>query len=115
MDIKPLSLAPAKTALPAAAAPPQASSAAAPAAPVAKPVGPVDPETLTLAIKNINSALKDKTPGLEFSIDDDSQRTVVRIVDRDTQQVIRQLPSEEALEIAKAIDTLTGLLQKQSA
>ena len=83
---------------------------------VSAPSRPVpDQDTLAQAINSINNALKDRSPGLEFSVDDDSQRTVVKIVDRDTQEVIRQLPSQEALDMAKALATLTSLLGKQSA
>ena len=72
-------------------------------------------EELAEAVKSINLALQDRSPGLEFSIDSDSQRAIVKVVDRDTQEVIRQMPSREALEIAKSLETLQGLLEKQSA
>lgn len=50
---------------------------------------------------------------LLFSIDDDSGRTIVKVVDNATKEVIRQIPSEEILSIAKALDRLKGLLIKQ--
>ncbi len=52
---------------------------------------------------------------LLFSIDDDTGRTIVKIVDSQTDEVIRQMPSEEVLAISKAIDKLQGLLIKQQA
>jgi flagellar protein FlaG len=52
---------------------------------------------------------------IQFSIDEDTDTTVVKIVDRNTQEVIRQIPSEEMLEIAKALDRLQGLLIRQKA
>jgi flagellar protein FlaG len=81
----------------------------------AAPARTPEKEELAEALKSINMALKDRTPGLEFSIDADSQRAIVKVVDRDTQEVIRQMPSVEALEIAKSLETLQGLLEKQSA
>jgi flagellar protein FlaG len=67
------------------------------------------------ALKSINNALKDRSQDLEFSVDDDSARTIVKVVDKSTQEVIRQMPTEEALEIAKALDRLQSLLVKQQA
>lgn len=52
---------------------------------------------------------------LKFSVDKDSGEVVVKIVDPVSEEVIRQIPSEEALRIAKAIDTLRGVLIDHSA
>lgn len=72
-------------------------------------------ETLQQALTSINDVLKDRAPGLEFSFDKDDARLVVKVVDRDTNEVIRQMPSREAIEIAKALDKLQSLLARQSA
>jgi len=50
-----------------------------------------------------------------FPFDDDTGRTVVKVVDASTDEVIRQIPSEEVLAIAKALDKLQGVLIKQEA
>ena len=52
---------------------------------------------------------------LQFSLDKDSGKTVVKVMDTDTNEVIRQIPSEEVLAISKAVDKLKGLLIKQQA
>ena len=67
------------------------------------------------AVKSINSMMKSLSPNLEFSVDDETNRTVVKVVDKQTNEVIRQLPSQEALEIAKAVDHLQGLLIREKA
>jgi flagellar protein FlaG len=67
------------------------------------------------AVKQINDALKGLSQDLEFSVDTDSHRTIVKVVDQQTKQVIRQMPTPEALEIAKALDRLQGLLIRQKA
>jgi flagellar protein FlaG len=41
---------------------------------------------------------------LEFSVDDSSGRTVVTVRDGSTEEVIRQIPSEEALRLANDVD-----------
>jgi flagellar protein FlaG len=67
------------------------------------------------AVKKINETLKGLSQNLEFSIDEDSQRTVVKVVDQQTKDVIRQIPTPEAMEIAKALDRVQGLLIRQEA
>lgn len=52
---------------------------------------------------------------IQFSVDKDSGQMVVKVVDKNTQDVLMQMPSKEALEIAKALDKFKGLLVKQMA
>lgn len=65
------------------------------------------------AVQNINKTMQILAPNLEFSVDTDSNRTIVKVVDQQTKEVIRQMPSTEALEIAKALDRVQGLLIRQ--
>lgn len=67
------------------------------------------------AVANINKSLQALSQDLVFSVDTDSKRTIVKVVDQKTQEVIRQIPTPEALEISKALDTVQGLLIKQTA
>ncbi len=52
---------------------------------------------------------------LDFSIDDNSGKTIVRVTDRESGELIRQIPSQEMLEIARSLDRLQGILVKQKA
>lgn len=70
---------------------------------------------VTQAVKSINKTMENLSQGLEFSVDTDSRRTVVKVVDQKTKEVIRQIPTEEALQIAKALDQVSGILIKQTA
>lgn len=72
-------------------------------------------EQVDQALSSINNALQVRSQDLEFSIDTESDRTIVKVVDKHTQEVIRQMPSEEAIEIAKALDRLQSLLIRQTA
>jgi flagellar protein FlaG len=47
---------------------------------------------------------------LEFSIDPDTGRAVVNIIDSATRDLVRQIPMEEMLVLAKSLDQLKGLL-----
>ena len=77
--------------------------------------GAPDRETLLQAVDEVKKAIAPVAQNLLFSIDDDTGRTIVKIVDSQTDEVIRQMPSEEVLAISKAIDKLQGLLIKQQA
>jgi flagellar protein FlaG len=100
-----------------AAAPVAGQRPAAAARAPAPPPEPPEPsaEQLSQAVKNINSALQARAQDLEFSVDSDSARLVVTVTDKDTHEVIRQMPSKEAMEIAKALDHLQSLLIRQTA
>ncbi|HZX28835.1 MAG TPA: flagellar protein FlaG [Telluria sp.] len=109
---------PERTAADAVAAPPAARAPAAAvdtAIAVEKTAKAPPQEQLDQAVANINKTLQDLSQDLEFSVDKDSNRTIVKVVDQKTKEVIRQIPSPEALEIAKALDTVRGLLIKQTA
>lgn len=74
-----------------------------------------DPRELQRAVTAANAAFKALSNNLEFSVDEQTGRSIVRVVDTSTGQVIRQLPSPEMLAIAKAIDRLQGLLLRDRA
>ena len=95
---------------PASAAPP-ATAASATLAPAAS--AEPTPTQLAEAIKSINKTMSALAPGLEFSVDKDTHSFVVKVVDLQTKEVIRQMPTKEALEIAKALDQVRGLLIRE--
>lgn len=67
-------------------------------------------EQVADAVKKINQSLPASAQGLEFSVDDDNKQTIVKIVDISTREVVRQIPTVEALEIAKSLDKMMGRL-----
>lgn len=96
-----------KTATPAATA-----QAAAQTAPVAAP----DRKALEEAVRDMDKMINvTEPPQLQFSIDETTAKTVVRVTDASTGELIRQLPSEEALAIARSLDKMKGLLLTQQA
>ena len=81
-----------------------------------KPAEPVSQEQLQTAINSVQEYIKPfNNNNLEFSVDKDTKQYVVKIIDSETKEVIRQMPSEEMIAIAKALDTLKGLFVKQQA
>lgn len=73
------------------------------------------PEEVRNAVEKVKEFVSPVTSDIQFSIDEDTDATVVKIIDRSTKEVIRQIPSQEMLEIAKALDRLQGLLIRQKA
>ena len=80
-------------------------------APAAKPTL----DQVKQAVDQVQQIVRPLAQSLQFSIDEDTHNTVVKIVDTETNKVIRQIPSEEMLQMAKALDNFTGLLMKQQA
>lgn len=92
--------------------PPAVASAPAQAAPAASL------EAVAEATRQVAELVQSRASNLVFSLDDDSGRTVVKIVDAQTEEVIRQIPSEEMLALAKAIEdyqSAQSVLIKDSA
>jgi flagellar protein FlaG len=58
---------------------------------------------LRKAVEQANQQLDEKSSELSFQLDDDTGSVVVKLVDTKTKEVLRQIPSPEALAIAKAL------------
>jgi flagellar protein FlaG len=67
------------------------------------------------AVKRISDFVAPTQSEISFSIDNVSGIQVVKIMDSQSNEVIRQFPSKEAIEIARALDKLQGLLIKDKA
>lgn len=98
---------------PAAAARPPVRVAP-PVPPAAEAPAPATAE-LSAVVDRARAAVREVASNLEFSVDGDTGKTVVRVVDTSTQELIRQIPSEEMLSIARHMDRLEGLLIKSKA
>jgi flagellar protein FlaG len=77
--------------------------------------GPVPVEQVESAVSQISDFVQNFQRDLVFSIDKDSERLVVKVVDSETQEVIRQIPSEEMLRIAKNLDAADSFMLREQA
>jgi flagellar protein FlaG len=91
------------------------AQAAADATAVVAAIQAIDQSQIKKALDEGNQKMQSLGGSLEFSIDRQTGKTVVRIIDTSTNQLIRQIPSEEMLTIARSLDKLQGLLIKQRA
>lgn len=72
-------------------------------------------EDVEQAVKQVNEFVRPINNALSFSLDQESDQMIVKVIDQGTKEVIRQIPSEEMLALAKALDTMKGLLVQQKA
>ena len=71
---------------------------------------PVAREELETAVSAIQDFVKASERQLDFSIDDSTGQVVVKVIARQSGEVIRQLPSEVALKLAENLKDANSLL-----
>lgn len=94
---------------------PQRAAVAAETFPKASPP-PEQPsrEQIKQVVEEIRKSLSQTAANnLQFSIDDETGQTIVRVTDKQTGELIRQIPSEELVELAKSLDRMQGMLLRQ--
>jgi flagellar protein FlaG len=72
-------------------------------------------ESLEKSTREVNEFVKPYSNSLSFSVDEDSGKFVVKVVDKETKEVVKQIPSEEMLKLAQSLEQLKGLLIRQKA
>jgi flagellar protein FlaG len=78
----------------------------------------VSPEELQRAVKQGNHIFQMEQRDLQINIDDETNRVVVKIIDRASGDVIRQMPTKDVLDFVKQMQKQvgsTGALFKNSA
>ena len=67
------------------------------------------------ALAQINESLKSDAIDLRFEFDKASDQMVTQVLDTQTGELIRQMPSEDAIHVAKVLGRLQGLLFSHKA
>ncbi len=67
------------------------------------------------AVERIRSQVQNLQRDLSFSVDDSTGQVVVRVVDGDSGNVVRQIPSEDILRLAERLDEMRSLLFEAKA
>lgn len=75
----------------------------------------VKKEELAKELSKINAFVQGRASNVQFVTDEDTGLDIVKVIDTSTKEVIRQMPTQEAVQIAKALDQLKGLLIRQKA
>lgn len=72
-------------------------------------------EDVRQVVSNLNDYAQILNRDLQFSVDEDSGRTVIKVIDKETNNVIRQIPSEQVLELARHFSAGEGLHLREQA
>lgn len=72
-------------------------------------------QNIQQAISLLNQQMAATSRGLGFSYDDSKKTPVIKVTDANSGEVVRQIPSEEALKFAHHIDALKGMLYNKIA
>ena len=71
----------------------------------------LDAAELESAVSKLNDLVEQQKRNIRFSIDKDTDRTVIQLLDSNG-DVLKQIPSEEVLAILKGIESNKGLFLK---
>lgn len=75
----------------------------------------VDREAVSQAVQELNDHVQNIRRDLEFSVDETSGRTVISVIDPESEEVIRQIPPESVIDAARNLQRLEGLLLSAEA
>ena len=81
----------------------------------AAPAEAVPRVQLERTVAGLNEVAQSNRRSLRFTVDEDSGRTVIRVVDPETDEVIRQIPPEEVLDLARRMGSSAGNLLRTEA
>lgn len=76
---------------------------------------PASKAELEAAISKLNAMMIQSNTAIEFSLDSSSNSPVIKVIDKETKSVLRQLPNVEALAFSKNLETFKGILLNQRA
>jgi flagellar protein FlaG len=63
----------------------------------------------------LNDLVQELHRELRFTVDRESGDTIIKVVDQDTDEVVRQIPSEEMVRLRKHLDEVSGIIFQDSA
>lgn len=72
-------------------------------------------ESLGEAVSSIKDFVQSIRRDLNFDLDDSSGKMVVKVTDRATGEVVRQIPTEDALRLAESLEEARSLLFRAQA
>lgn len=58
----------------------------------------------------LNQMMESSNTKLTFVVDQQLKKAIIKVVDAETNKVIRQIPSEDSLRVAKKVSRLMGIL-----
>ena len=62
------------------------------------------------AVKRANNTMRMSKTSCQFQYHEETNRVSIKVIDKDTEEVIREIPSEEALELIQKMWEMAGIL-----
>lgn len=75
----------------------------------------VGEDALSKTVDELNDYVQNLHREIQFSVDNESNKTIIKVIDANTGEVIRQLPPDEMMQLVKRLDALDGLLVREKA
>ncbi len=80
-----------------------------------QPGANVSSEDVMEAVHKMQDYMQVIDRDLHFSIDEESGITIVKVIDPETKEVVRQIPSEEVMRVVRSLENGGGLLSDVTA
>lgn len=75
----------------------------------------IDPRALQQLADKLAETVGMTGQQVQFSVDDDTGTTVLRVTDAESGALLRQIPGDEALAMARILDNMKGVLIREKA
>jgi len=75
--------------------------------------GPEEPDQIEEFVSRLQDTLQHVEPRIELSVDKDLDQVIVRIFDKESGELIRQIPSEEVLKLERFFADQSGLFVEE--
>jgi flagellar protein FlaG len=72
-------------------------------------------EALQEKVAQLNDHMQNLSRQLHFQVDENSGDTFVQVIDSETDKVVRQIPSQDVIDVRNAIEKYKGILLKEKA
>ena len=69
---------------------------------------PLTPQQLDKVAQQLQDFVGEMNRGLEFSVDKDSGRDVIKVIDKTSGDLVKQFPSEEVLTLVAKLSEMVG-------
>jgi flagellar protein FlaG len=78
--------------------------------PVPRPPPPPPVVDVDRAVERLNEVMVSRRRSLRFNVDEGSGRTVITVINASTNEIVRQIPPEELLQLAHNLETFGSVI-----
>lgn len=69
-----------------------------------------DSKRIKNAVNNANTRMKHAKTRCEFSYHEETKRISIKVIDKDTEEIVREIPPEETLEMVEKMWEVAGIM-----